>query len=269
MIDDVWAARMALKHKLEKESSVLEGNDFEDNMLAGIFENKERRMMDNYTKVKAPKKVNDHIIKYNAIIKNIFSQEQIKLLLHFCRICSYVGGNGLPDFIVIKNNKHRLLFASALPEQVVFAEMCRPAGFEAEINANISYKDVINKALQKSDLQSMEDALEEAKKSSNESFIKEAERSIARNPLFILRKIVDKIDLNLVIENMQSVEEINNAEKQEMLDYENFLKGDEELLKFGRKKDNDTLDKKSDCISNKLKVSKYKAMEILEFMGQV
>ena len=191
------------------------------------------------------------------------------MLLHFCRMCSYVGGNGLPDFIAIKNNTAKLIFASALPEQIVFAEMCKSSGFATEINTNISYKDVIVKALEKSDLQSMEAALEEAKKSDNINFIKEAERSIKRSPLFVLRKMIGTIDMNIVKENMMIVEEINNEEKQEMLEYEQILLKDEEIAKFGRKKDNETLDKKSDYISNKLKVSKYKAMEILEFMGQV
>ncbi len=268
MIDDVWANRMAMKRKLEKDFVVLEGNDFEDSMLAEIFENKERRMLDNYTKVKAPKNLTNSMRKYNETIKKSFSQDQINMLLHFCRMCSYAGGNGLPDFIAI-GEKPRFIFSSALPEQALFSEMCKSLGIEIQIETDKSFRDVISKSLDKSDLSGMELSLEEANKTSNINHVKEAERAIARNPLFVLRKMTDSIDLDLIKENMLVVEEINNNEKQEMLGYEALLSKDEELAKFGRKKDNETLDKKSDYVAGKFNVSKYKAMEILEFMGQI
>lgn len=132
------AVRLAKRHYERLGFLVLEGADFENNLVLYFYDN-ERLFCDEYIKVKLGKAhATTDVIGYSGQILNTVPEEAIKTLLSICRFCSYTGDPGFPDLIIMDaKNKTCLLkyvlFDELSASQKIFLLLSKLLGLETGI----------------------------------------------------------------------------------------------------------------------------------------
>ena len=133
------AIRLAKKYYERLGFLVLEGMDFENNLIMYFYDNEDRMLYDEYIKVKIGKShVTTDVIDYSEQLLNAMPEETIKLLLILCRFCSYVGGPGFPDLVVIDKESKKWLLKYVLYDELsvnqkTFLLLSKLAGIETGI----------------------------------------------------------------------------------------------------------------------------------------
>ncbi len=139
-----YMIKKILKKKYESLGyKTIEGGDFETNLLL-IFVRK-TKYLDKYVKVKLGEyKNNSKAEEYNQELLDTFDFETVEKLLFICRICSYIGDPGFPDFIVYSNQETALRYVyvgdEILKEKLVFILLSKIFGIEIKLAA-VDFKD--------------------------------------------------------------------------------------------------------------------------------
>ncbi|HLC76648.1 MAG TPA: hypothetical protein VJH04_00420 [archaeon] len=130
------AIRLARKSFESLGFAVYEGSDFEDNFSLYFYEG-DKLFCDEYTKVKIGKSIMTEAKKeYCSDILGVVPEPDIRLLLMLCRFCSYTGGPGFPDLILMKGGKWNLayvLYDELYLSQKTFLLLSRLAGLDIRI----------------------------------------------------------------------------------------------------------------------------------------
>ena len=105
--------------------AVLDGSAFEEQLLAGRYPAGSYR--EPYLRMKLAKARADPA--YAERVQAALGGDAVSLLLALCRWCSYAGGPGFPDLLLIKGQCWALRFLSSglLPEQKLFALLAQAA----------------------------------------------------------------------------------------------------------------------------------------------
>lgn len=116
---------------------VIPGFDFENNIIFTL--KYQFSYLDPYLKVKlGHAKGSASITAYGNQVLDYIGGQDIILMLYLCRLCSYVGGPGFPDFIVAEPQTRKwflAIVAEELPQEyVLFAYMARLLGFDIRIS---------------------------------------------------------------------------------------------------------------------------------------
>ncbi len=116
---NIFSERKLVKNHLEEKFMVLNGEDFEANMLFHLKD--ELDYIDPYARLKIGKRKNatEEMRVYSENIMNCMDMDTISKLLYLCRLCSYLGGPGFPDFITIDKQKR---FSLTLTQEYLLTE---------------------------------------------------------------------------------------------------------------------------------------------------
>ncbi|MBI4895511.1 MAG: hypothetical protein HY831_03385 [Candidatus Aenigmarchaeota archaeon] len=139
---DIFAEKKLIEqHYKSLDYIVLNGEDFESNMV--FFLKDEFSYIDPYIKVKLGKsKRCDE--DYAKLMIDYMGYETLNHLLYLCRLCSYLGGPGFPDLIVLnkKSKQFVLVFVKEdlLIENIFFLTVAKLLGISI-IPANIKKDD--------------------------------------------------------------------------------------------------------------------------------
>ncbi len=132
------AVRLAKKHYEKKGFAVLEGENFENNLML-YFYGQERLFYDEYIKVKLGKaRITTDAAEYSEAILSAIPSETVKMLMQLCRFCSYAGDPGFPDLIML-NDKPReahlkyVLFDELSASQKMFLLLSKLLGIDIGI----------------------------------------------------------------------------------------------------------------------------------------
>lgn len=216
------ASKLLARHYEARGFIALPGADFEENLLRAVHEGVERKTWDDYARIKlgrAP--FSDRARRYADTVRAWVGPADVEFLLALCRLCTYAGGPGFPDLLLLPTDarppvRPHLRFLAAprenLPrEQALFALLGALSGFEVraagpEAPLRILPRDLLAGILQDERARAMTEGLERALRAEREALGRagpaeagrirdevealEVERS--RNPLGLLRRWLDQ-----------------------------------------------------------------------------
>ncbi len=120
--------KMAERYYKERGYSVIDGDDFEHNMLKLFAKEETWRAIDKYSKVKIGRNPASVAGDYCRSILELFSKEEAAKLLYACRFSSYLGGPGFPELIAHKESDMLFVYVGSrnelLATQKMFAILC-------------------------------------------------------------------------------------------------------------------------------------------------
>lgn len=274
--------KMAQNHYKEKGLEVIDGDDFEHNLLKLFAKEEPWRAIDKYSKVKMGR--NPHEVKeeYCAQLVKIFGKDSIRKMLYACRFSSYLGGPGFPEFIchgtgtlfVYVGNSNELMSS-----QMMFVALCKLFGVKAEFAVFDVREGEIEPAFGFDIMKIVQDALAGAKREGQletlEKEIKTAkgderiywEAEAARIPFPVLAGWQDKgeADSESLEKNMKEIEQTGArvsgifGKMKQFADGGGFGK-----LKDGR--DEESLKAKSKILVDKFGVHEHMAKDFLTFL---
>ncbi len=136
---DIFADRKLVEMYYKKLGySVFPGFDFENNMVFALKD--EFTYLDPYLKVKLGRaKGSPLITDYANDILQYLNKEEVMMLLYLSRLCSYLGGPGFPEFIIVSPEKRwsLIIVGEELPtEYAFFALMVKLLGI-CEIRSSL------------------------------------------------------------------------------------------------------------------------------------
>ncbi len=291
------AVKLADKNYRENGYSVFHGGDFENNFILYLSNNQEKRYLDDYTKVKIGRsRLTDDVKFYCEKILQVIPQEIIKKLLHICRLCSYTGGPGFPDIILLNEDRYDLkyvLFDELQANQRLFLLLARITGINiglVEVANKISDKSitvvpsvVLSKIMSDSRAVSVIEGLKEAIESERKKLglalstteLAQVEDEISwltsesrTRPFHTFHKwfsdgVVSSDDLT---ENMGLVEKILADVNGEFDKYEKKLLDDPDYAQIAGKKHDEYMKKKADIMQKKFAIGPSKSKALLRFM---
>lgn len=276
------------KHYKKQGFEVLSGRDFESNIILGLFSGQEKRILDRYTKVKlGTAKKTPLVDEYNEKIFDVFSSEQINNLLYLCRICSYSGGPGLPDFIILKDGSFSLCYVGEdlLNDQKLFIILAKcifcisgikilnvrfkdapPLNSHFKIHFKQLLSDVLHEKKNKELMEELVSLIEHEKENKDElDYLIDKEKSI---PLFLFKEWVEKgkVSAEDLIENRNFLKKLNEKDKQRFLEWEREIKNDRDFDSLREMRDEESLKKKALYFQKKFSIGESRAKEFMMFM---
>jgi len=280
---DIFADRKFAEAYYRKLGNiVLSGSDFENNM---IFFLKDRfSYLDPYLKVKLGRaRRSTMVADYGNLVMEYLTEKEVMLLLYLCRLCSYLGGPGFPELIVVNPQTRRwslILVSEEIPaECAAFILMARL--FEIEIKAanisrrgvgdviEIDIKSVLEHATKTERFKNFINSLEdEAYKINNQAKGDEKiflEEQINKTPFFLIKKWVaegnaEKHDL---LNAYYNFDQANKRMKSTVDEIIAETRINEEYKSIGAGRDEETLKKKFSWLLAKFSISEGRAKELL------
>ncbi len=265
---DYWVKKQFAKRLYESSGyTVLLGDDFENNMLLHV---KNYPHMESYTRIKKGKK-DPFIEKYNAAA-SVIPEDHIIKLLYISRLCSYAGGPGMCDMILIKDGKYELRHViaedSMRRETALFIFLAkyvfglcdvrmtdvvnRKNGGGYVLDAGHFFMEILGDSM----LRKRWDSLPEG------PF---AERYKEKLPFFILQKWLDAglADGEDIFRNFENLHKVVQEENDEMLKLKAGLESDEKFTAMGKSLDTVNLERKLAYIQEKYDMPKSEAIALL------
>lgn len=283
---DVFADRKLVETHYKKLGySVLPGFDFENNMVFALKD--EFAYLDPYLKVKLGKaKGSPLITAYANQVLQYLSKQEVMLLLYLCRLCSYLGGPGFPEFIVINPQTQKwalVIVAEELPaEYAMFAFMTRLLELCEIRLANIKRKDVPEKieidlrhALEdiatserfKNFVENMENEVYKLKESEQSDELRFIEEQVYKTPFFLVKKwLKEGAAKEDILQAYEKFEESNNHMKLLIDSLLSEIKNNEIYKAIGDSKDEETVKKKFAWLTSKFGIGESRAKEVLNLL---
>lgn len=286
---DPYAFRKLAANFYKQRFAVRYGDDFENNLLLQTTRGAERKLLDKYTKIKLGKsKLNAAVEEYNKPFLEALAQDGLELLLYLCRFCSYLGGPGVPDILLVdgKTLKMRQLNVELQANQIIFIALARLLGYDVKLydvetrsrKADSGEKafdvfSTIKEILSSKDVsRKLEEEIQRNKLISDDIHAKDEAIFLANErikmPLHMLEKWLAERRINLedLRCNMKDIACIHEAFVAEMLEYENALRSDSAYLSFSRAKTDENLRTKVEYFKKKFSIGQSKAIELLNWM---
>ena len=266
---DYWMKKQLAKKFYEDAGyRVLLGDDLENNLLLHV---KNYPFLDRYTQIKTGK-MDPFIVRYNRIAAEAIQEDDMIKLLYICRLCSYVGGPGVCDMILVKDGsyemRHIIAEDSMRRETALFIFLvkfifglcdvkmtdvvCEKRGGTYELDAGKFFRDAIEDGLRKKQWQNLQDDM----------FTRRYKEKV---PFFILQKWLSlgHADENDIYKNFNSMHKIIEEEKQEATKRKAELEGDSNFVSIGKGMDTVTLERKLSYIQEKYDMPKSEAIALL------
>lgn len=122
---DVFVDHKLAEGSYKEQWTVLDGGAFEEKMLAERYPKGSH--LESYLRMKLARARADPA--YAERVRAALGEENVTLLLALCRWCSYAGGPGMPDLVLVKGERWALRFLTSalLPEQKLFALLAQAA----------------------------------------------------------------------------------------------------------------------------------------------
>lgn len=279
------------KQIISRMFDTIDGADFEKHLLLA------QKHKTPYIKVKTSGKNADRLKteEYTKRISLAFDQQTLQKFLYICSFCSYIGGPGFPDLVVL-GHEPGLFFTTQelLPENVVFALLANLLGIgpvkiiravpegktrgtgtlkipvKGFLNGLIKgrrflhYLGELEQLIEKEKLKmnSLEDE-EKIRQSRDE--IAYLERQKQKMPFLILQKwavsAVRREDLDEHIGEMDRALRLERMEKERLLKQ---LADDETFKAFGKGLDEQTVNKKKNYLMETFHIGPSRADELLK-----
>jgi|SRR3989344_4465177 len=266
---DYWVKKQLAKRFYENSGyKVLLGDDFENNMLLHV---NNYPFMDRYTRIKTGKK-DPFIEKYNMAAAGAIPEDHIIKLLYISRLCSYAGGPGMCDMILIKDGKYELRHIiaedSMRRENALFIFLAKfvfglcdvrmtdvvgqKTGGGYVLDAGNFFMEILGDSMLKKRWENLPE----------DQF---AERYKEKLPFFILQKWLDAghADGDDIFRNFENLHKVVQEENEEMLKLKAGLESDEKFISMGKSMDTMTLERKLAYIQEKYDMPKSEAIALL------
>lgn len=129
------ALRILARHYEERGWTVLPGADLEENLLHAEHDTAPRKEWDEYARIKlgrAP--FSDRARRYAAALLRRADPPTVEALLAISRLCTYAGGPGLPDLVLLRDgvSLRALALEEWTRERKLFAFLALLAGIEVQ-----------------------------------------------------------------------------------------------------------------------------------------
>lgn len=285
--------KIAQAYYRHKGYEVLLGHDFEQNMLIFLSpeDATERMLLDDYLKVKLWRsKRTKEIQAYGDRIVQAFGTEKTKQMLFACRLCSFLGGPGVPEIILIKDGKAEMRYIKTdrlLLEQFGFAFLVRDVMGICKLSVSeavpidhtgqprtesIAIRQFLENSRKgkRSDL--FLDELDQlVKKETNSDEIEYLETQKHSMPFFIFEKWLKSgsVDPQDILDSMEKVEKMIEKKRRDFTRFHTEILRDENYRSLGPFQDNETMKKKMEYVQNKFSLGDSRAKDFLKFITSV
>ncbi|MFH1977896.1 MAG: hypothetical protein ABIJ92_01055 [Candidatus Aenigmatarchaeota archaeon] len=273
-----------------KGYEVLLGHDFEENLITFVSpeDSTDRMLLDEYTKIKLwKKKKTPEIVEYSQRIIDVIGEEKTKQILFICRLCSFLGGPGFPEIILIKDNKMELRFIKIddlLKEQKFFSFFVKDLLQVCDIKVSEVIPNTLIREEKKASC-TIKELLEEGKSGDRaDMYLKELDELIKKEdnedekkylqdqryniPFFMFVKWSNdgKVDSKDIEEHFKKINEIAENKRKDFIRFHSEIIKDEEYMNLGPMRDNNTMKKKKEYIEKKFNLGDTRAKNFLKFI---
>ncbi|MBI2076362.1 MAG: hypothetical protein HYT72_03895 [Candidatus Aenigmarchaeota archaeon] len=285
-LDIFTEKKLAESHYKKAGYAVIQGLDFENNMVSAL--KNEFSYLDPYLKVKlGHAKGSSSITAYGDKVLQYISRQEVMLMLYLCRLCSYLGGPGFPDFIVIDQQTRKwflVVVAEELPpEYVLFMFMAKLLG-KCEIKISniqragiqkqmaIDIKDVFENISKTERFKGFSGGIEDEvyrlrnlKDPDAKDELSFLEEQTYKMPFFLIKKWLkegraEKDDVLLTYENFEK----SNRKMKDIIErLSGEMRNDNDYKAIGNSKDEETLKKKFDWLMETFGMGESRAKELL------
>lgn len=282
---DIFTERKLIESHYKKLGYiVIQGLDFENNMVSAL--KNEFSYLDPYLKVKLGH-ARGLATAYASQLSACMGRKEIMLMLYLCRLCSYLGGPGFPDFIIINPQTKKWFLAVVAeelpPEYVMFMFMTKllniceikisniqRAGLQKEIAIDI--KSVFENISKTERFRSFSGGIEDEvyrlrnlKDPDVKDELSFLEEQTYKMPFFLIKKWLkegraEKDDVLLSYENF---EKSNRKTKDIIERLSGEMHNDNDYRAMGNGKDEETLKKKFDWLMKTFGIGESRAKELL------
>jgi len=279
---DVFADRkLAEMHYKNLGYIVIPGFDFENNMIFSL--KNEFDYLDPYLKVKLGRaKGSPLVTAYANHLLQYLTKKEVMLLLYLCRLCSYLGGPGFPEFIIVDQKIRRwslVVVAEEVPaEYALFAFMIRLLGLCEIKMANIRRSGVQEKAV--IDIKGVMESIAATERfkafiegtescakltdSGQEDELKFLEEQVYKTPFFLIKNWLkdgaEKEDILQAYKNF----EVSNSEMRALIEsITKEMQNSMEYKSIGNGRDEETLKKKFFWLIKTFSLGESRAKEML------
>ncbi len=123
--EDVFLDQKLATQSYQEQWAVLDAGEFEAKLLAGRYPAGSH--LESYLRMKLARARAD--AAYAERVRAALGEDAITILLALCRWCSYAGGPGMPDLVLLNGKRWALRFLTSalLPEQKLFALLAQAA----------------------------------------------------------------------------------------------------------------------------------------------
>lgn len=279
--------KMAEHFYRERGFEILEGEDFEHNLIRLFAKSEQWRKADRYSKVKMGK--NPDVIKeaYCRAALSLFPKHDVERLLYACRECSYLGGPGFPEFIAYKGDEMLFVYVGSsdelLASQKIFMALVTLFGIHADftlfdvadkpIPPRLAFAcaDVIRPALgnekTKERLAILAEEMEKAKKDGKNAILYwNNERAKLPFPLFRKWAEAGEMGKEDVENNMREISYYGLAMMQLFEEMKAFALSSAEFKALGDKQDEQSLRQKTALFMEKFQVNEHTAKDFMTYL---
>lgn len=280
------AVRLAKKYYEKLGFVVLEGENFENNLLLYFYDNEDRLFCDEYIKVKLGKAhATTDAMEYSETILGTISIVTVKILLQLCRSCSYTGDPGFPDLIILNKNwqLNYVLFDELSTSQKMFLLLSRlmgigveivnlaPEGKSIEIDLSHLLNSVVNDRRARNIMDGLEANIKEAEEKASQlndpiysdelNYLLNEKR---KNPLFLFngwleKKILSSQDLFELVD-FTLANSRHNFDK-----YVEDLEGDPTFAAMKHLKTEEAMRRKAEYMQKKFGIGRSRSKMLLNF----
>lgn len=281
---DVFVDRKLVEaHYKNRGYIVIPGFDFENNMVFALKD--EFAYLDPYLQVKLGRAKGSPLVGAyaNQVLQHVNKQE-IMPLLYLCRLCSYLGGPGFPEFIIIdKSGSWSLVIVVEEPpaEYALFAFMIRLLGLceikmakikrkEASEKTAIDMKAILENIAAterfRNFVENIESELHKLNSDKSDE-LKFLEEQMCKTPFFLIKKWLKegavKSDILYAYENFEAS---NSGMKALIARISAEIRDNSEYVAISNNKDEETLKKKFDWLMKTFSIGESRAKEVLPML---
>lgn len=291
-IDDPFVTfQLAKAQYLKNGYRVLMGLDFEENIIINVSpEDKlQRLLLDDYNKIKLHHGKKTVLIQdYGNQIKSLLGEEKVKQLLHICRMCTFLGGPGFPELIMIKPDENTFFLAFTNPELLLEQRMFYLLAKELDIceiklittktstevlkDVSFNIKEFLEEVSTTDRFQRfMHDLNDLISKETNEDEKAHLEAEKHTMPFYMLNSWLEKGETEKedILDNMKRTQDALNYRKEHFMKFIRDLASDEKYKEFGVSQNVDVMKQKHDYFMQKFSLGDSRATEFLKFVSSL